>query len=438
MRKMNINFYKEIISKLESLIRKEYRVLFLKGTLISFILILGVFALLSLVESFAYFRSTFRTVLFFVLLIVSIGSIGYLIIIPLLKYLNVFKSRDYFYSANKVGKHFPEVKDDLLNALQLVSKDGTNTLYSTSLLDAAFKNVYDRAKPIKFESIVDFSRVKKLAVYFFSLLAFSVLLFAFVPGLQAASYRLVNFNKEFIPPAKFYFEVSPGNSELTKGEKVDFVIKVIGEVPKKVFLFTREESQTNFEEHELQKDSLGEYKFSIQQLRSSLFYYASAKDIQSEEYQITVIDHPVLRSLDVKVISPSYSGIPVSEQKDNGNISALIGSNVEVSLLSNKELKSAYIEFEDSTTVKLKVQNNFAKGNFRVRKDNSYTVIVNDFAENKNLQPVRYYVKALFDANPMIELIYPKQDVNLANDSRVAIEVRVNDDYGFSKLESKL
>lgn len=432
---MNISFYKEIISKLESLIRKEYLVLFLKGTLISSILILVVFTLFSLVETLAYFTSTFRTVLFFVLLIVSIGSIGYLIIIPLLKYFNVFKSRDYFYSANKVGKHFPEVKDDLLNALQLVSIDKINTLYSPSLLDAAFKNVYERSKPIKFESIVDFSRVKNLAIYFFSLLAICVLLFAFVPSLQAASYRLVNFNREFIPPAKFYFEVYPGNSEVTKGDKVDFEIKVIGEVPKKVFLLTREESQTNFEEQELQKDSLGEYKFSIQQLRSSLFYYASAEDIQSEEYQIKVIDHPVLRSLDVKVISPSYSGIPVSEQKDNGNISALIGSNVEVSLLSNKELKSAYIEFEDSITVELKVQNNFAKGNFRVRKDNSYTVIVNDFAENKNLQPVRYYIKALYDANPMIELIYPKQDVNLANDSRIAIEVRINDDYGFSKLE---
>ena len=96
-------------------------------------------------------------------------------------------------------------------------------MYSTSLLDAAFKNVYERAKPIKFESIVDLSKVKKLAKYFVLIFAFCVLLFAFVPGLQAASNRLVNFNQEFIPPAKFYFEVYPGNAEITKGENVDFV-----------------------------------------------------------------------------------------------------------------------------------------------------------------------------------------------------------------------
>ena len=431
---MNTSFYKEIINKLELLVKKEYFALLLFGLFAALIISIGTFTVFNLVELISYFNSTIRTVLFFVFLLISIGAISYLIIFPLLKYFNVIGGRNYFHSANKVGKYFPEIKDDLLNAMQLVSSDKTKTIYSPALLDAAFKNVYERAKPIRFESIVDLSKVKKLAKYFILLFAFCALLFVFVPGLQAASNRLISFNQEFIPPAKFYFEVHPGNDEITKGENVDFVVVIKGEVPKKVLLLTREESQTNFEEHELQKDSLGEYRFSIQQLRSSLFYYASAEDIQSEEYQIKVIDRPVIRSLDVKVISPSYSNIPVLEQKDNGNVSALVGSNVEISLLTNKELKSAYIEFEDTTSSVLKVQGNLVKGSFRIRKDNSYIIVLNDLSDNNNLQPVRYYIKSFYDSNPAIELVYPKQDVSLANDSRVPIEVKVNDDYGFSKL----
>ena len=163
-------------------------------------------------------------------------------------------------------------------------------------------------------------------------------------------------------------------------------------------------------------------------------YFAFAEDIKSEEFRINVIDHPVIRSLDVKVISPAYSNIPVLEQKDNGNVSALVGSTVEISLLSNKELKSAQIEFEDTTKINLNVKNNFVKGSFRVKKDNSYVILLNDINDNQNLQPVRYYIKANYDSNPAIELSYPKQDINLANDSRVPIEVKINDDYGFSKL----
>ncbi len=431
---MNKSFYKEIIGKLKLLIKKEYFALFLFGLFLTFIIIVSAFALFSLFELAAYSKSIVRTIIFFTFMLISISSIGYWILLPLLKYFDAFRKWDYFYSAKRVGMHFPEIKDDLLNAMQLVSSDKSNSLYSTSLLDAAFKNVYERAKIIRFESIVDFSKVKKLAKYFVLLFVFCALLFAFIPGLQAASNRLVSFNQEFIPPAKFYFEIYPGNTEVTKGENVDFIILVKGEVPKKIFLLTREESQTNFEEHELQKDSAGEYKFSIQQLRSTLFYYASAEDLKSDVFQIKVIDRPVIRSLDVKVISPAYSNIPMLEQKDNGNVSALIGSDIEISLLSNKELKSAAIEFEDSTSTDLKVQDNFVKGSFRIRKDNSYIIVLSDIGDNKNLQPVRYYIKALYDSNPAIELIYPKENINLANDSRVPIEVKLNDDYGFSKL----
>jgi hypothetical protein len=431
---LNTSFYREIIGKLELLIKKEHFALFLVGLLIALIIIVGAFTLFSLFELVAYSKSTVRTILFFALILLTIGSVIYLIILPLLKYFNVFRNRDYFYSANKVGKHFPEIKDDLLNAMQLVSSSKNNSLYSTALLDAAFQNVYERAKPIRFESIVDFCKVKNLSVYFLSVFVFCFLMFAFVPGLQAASNRLVNFNKEFIPPAKFYFEVYPGTAEVTKGEKVDFVIRVKGEVPQKVFISTKEESQTNFEDHELQKDSVGEYKFSIQQVRSSVYYYAFAEDIRSEEFIVNVIDRPVMRSLNVKVTAPGYANIPLLEQKDNGNVYAIVGSNVEISLLSNKDLKSAYIKFEDSTSAILKVQNNLAAGSFRVKKDNSYTIIIEDLVANKNLQPVRYFVKALYDSNPAIELVYPIQDINLANDSRVAIEVKIIDDYGFSKL----
>jgi hypothetical protein len=388
----------------------------------------------TLIELAGNFNSNIRTILFFILLAVSIGSMGYFITVPMLRYFNVFKKWDYFYSANKVGKHFPEIKDDLLNAMQLVSSDNKNTLYSQNLLDAAFKNIYVRAKPIRFESIVDFSKVKNLSYYLLSLFGFITLLFVFVPGLQAASNRIINFNQEFIPPAKFYFEVYPGNKEITKGENVEFLIRVKGEIPKKVFLLTREESQTNFEEHQLQKDSLGNYHFSVLQLRSSLNYYASAEDIKSEEFKIGVIDRPVIRSMDVKVISPGYSNIPILEQKDNGSVTALVGSIVEINLLSNKELTSARIEFEDSTKTELTVTSNIVKGSFRIKKDNSYFILLQDLNGNQNLQPVRYYIKAIYDAAPNIELVYPKQDINLANDSRIATEVTINDDYGFSKL----
>ena len=126
---MNTSFYKEIISKLELLVKKEYFELLLFGLCAALIITIGTFTVFSLVEMIAYFNSTIRTVLFFIFLLISIGAISYLIVLPLLKYFNLIGSRNYFYSASKVGKYFPEIKDDLLNAMQLVSSDKTKTIY---------------------------------------------------------------------------------------------------------------------------------------------------------------------------------------------------------------------------------------------------------------------------------------------------------------------
>ena len=71
--------------------------------------------------------------------------------------------------------------------------------------------------------------------------------------------------------------------------------------------------------------------------------------------KLLVIDRPIVRNLDVEVISPSYSNIPKSVQKDNGNIQALLGSRVSFNISSTKKLKEAKLEFADSSIVDLKV-----------------------------------------------------------------------------------
>ena len=176
-----------------------------------------------------------------------------------------------------------------------------------------------------------------------------------IPGLQAASYRLVNFSKEFISPPKFTFEVSPGNTQVTKGQDVAIKIRVNGEKPKDVFLALKDIDQTNFDLQELKADSLGIYSFERRSIRNTFNYYATAENISSDEFRIEVIDRPIIKSLDLSINSPNYSKIPAIQQKDNGNITALIGSSVNLNVSSSKELSKAKLLFGDSTSLEMKI-----------------------------------------------------------------------------------
>jgi hypothetical protein len=426
-------YFKEVINKLERLTKREYA-LFASIGLQSFLIIsAAVFFSFTLLEYIGNFSSDFRTILFFVFLLFFFSTFIFLFVVPLLKHFNLFRKTDYFAAAGKVAKNFPSVKDDLLNAMQLVSgKD--NSLYSTRMVDAAFSQVYNRTQKIEFEKSVSFSKSKQLLYYTVSIVVISFALIIFVPQLQAASGRILNFNQEFIPPAKFSFKVYPGNQQLTKGEDVEITAGVSGIAPREVYLAIKSDEQTDFVFYEMEIDSSGRYYYSQSSVRNSFGYYVTAEDVRSEEYKIEVIDRPIIKTFEVTITPPSYSRLPPVEQKDNGNITALIGSNVNLRLSSTKNLTNAEIMFGDSSVQKLVIDSEKATGNFRVRGDNSYQIALTDTNGNNNLFPITYNIKAMYDSYPSIDLISPSGSTDLNNDSRLPLLLKIADDYGFTKL----
>lgn len=428
------NYYKEIISKLENLTKKEYTFfasLGIQSAIMGGVLVFTFFAFL---EMLFHFSSTARTILFLIFLVITIGGLGYMFLLPMLKYFNIFRKTDYFKTARKVGNNFPDVRDDLLNAMQLVSTDKNNLLYSPSLINAAFYQVYSKTKGIRFESIVSFKRAQELFLYFSGVIVFAFILLSYVPGLNAASNRLMKYGEEFIPPQKFYFEVEPGNSKVTKGDDVRISVRVIGPVPKETDIAIKYEEQTGFAYQKVLTDSTGRYNFDIHAVRQSFKYYAQAENVKSDVYTIEVIDPPIIKTFDLTITPPAYSKLPQTEQKDNGNITSLKGSNVEIRLSSTKELKTAKLQFADTTNFVLSVNGSEAKGNFRIKGDNNYQVLLTDLNGNTNQSPITYSIKALPDAYPTIDVIKPIENGNLGNDNRLPILLKITDDYGFTKL----
>ncbi len=427
-------YYKEIVNKLERLVKKEYALFASLGIQKSLLIGISIFTMFVFLEMFAHFSAGVRTVMILLVLIFLFGFIISLFIVPLLKYFGVFRKTDYLKTAAKVGIQFPEVKDDLLNAMQLVSEEKPEAKYSKNLIEAAFYGVYSKIKGVDFSSIVSFKKAKQFLLYFAGIVFFCGVLLAFIPGLKAASYRLVNYNREFIPPPKFIFEVEPGNSEVTKGNNLTISIRVKGEVPKEVFLDIKNKDQTNFEQQQIFSDSLGNYRYEMPAVRNSFQYYAAAENIKSEVYLIEVIDRPIVKTFEVTVNSPAYSKIPPVNQKDNGNVTALIGSVVELKIGSTKNLTKAKLEFDDTTKKELEVNGFQAQGKFSVRKDVDYKIILTDGNDNQNLSPITYSIKALYDAYPSIDIVSPNQNVSLANDNRLPLDAKISDDYGFTKL----
>lgn len=426
-------YFQEIIARLEVADRKEYLRRILQGLIKTGLIGISFFLLFSFAELIGNFSSMVRTILFFIFLISVLAMLLYGVIIPLFKYFKLFAERNYLETADKVGYHYPDIKDDLKNAMQLVAVSDMK-LYSSFLVDAAFKSVYEKTSSVRFDSVVKFDTLRKPALRLLSLAVFTSLLFFLMPGFADASARLVQFDREFIPPARFQIEVLPGNIEVTKDSGFDIVVKITGDQPVNVSLFSRDDEQTDYTEFSLTADSLKDYVYEIKSIRSSFNYFVQADEVESEMFRIDVVDRPIIKTISFKVTPPAYSAIPSFEQKDNGNITSLIGSRVDIILTSTKNLSSANIEFDDTTRTELTVNQNSAEGNIRIRKETSYRVIIKDEKNNENQNPITYIIKPVYDEFPAIELLLPGRDIPLANDNRVPLFARISDDFGFTKL----
>ncbi len=427
-------YYQDLIARFKNLSRKEFTILALLGLEVTVILGISVFISFAVLETIGNFSTGVRTILFFLLIFIVSAAAGFLFIFPVLKYFGFGKRIDFFEKARYVGNKFPLVKDDLLNAMELVSDSGTRTLYSTPLIEEAFRTVYKRTANIDFSSIIDFQRVKQAFYLALAVTTVCLLFLLFIPGLNASAARLIQFNKEFIPAGRFIFKISPGNAQITRGENINIAVTVKGKKPDKVFIALKNEEQTAFENKELAADSSGQYNLLLGGVRSSFKYYAFAEDSKSEEFNIDVIERPIIKTLDITVTSPSYSRIPQQKQKDNGNLTALAGSIVDLTITSTKELGNAELVFDDTLVVPLKLQGSDAVGSFKIKGDQHYKVLLTDNAGNNNLNPIIYEIKTVYDSYPTIELINPQKDAALPNDNRIPVAVKISDDFGFSRL----
>ena len=122
-------YYKEIIKKLEGVIRKKHFQFLLMGIQIFVLAVFSNFTFYSFLELILNFNSIVRTVLFILFLIIAGGLFLYFIVYPILKYFGFLRKENYSSAAKEVGRIIPNIKDDLLNSMQIVSEVKQKSCY---------------------------------------------------------------------------------------------------------------------------------------------------------------------------------------------------------------------------------------------------------------------------------------------------------------------
>ena len=435
--------YELLKNKISAFSKAENSVL-LTSKLLNSILFIGLLLFLNIsIEAIFRNSNTIRELSFFSIL-TGILLIPIIIANKPLSLLFGLKKYDSIEKVSlKIGKFFPEIKDRLSNAIQLLNIDNKDS----DLINNAFDSAYQASKDLDFKSILDRSSIKRsLRLLMFSFLPLLIISSIYMNSFLNAGERIYHFQKSFLPPIPFVLSLDSNQNRVKKGEDYVIEVNVNGEAPEEIILNLKEGLQDGFTPYKIKISEDSTYKFLIKSIKNKIVFNAEASYFNqisnTDNYTVEVINTPIVKSISGNVRFPSYTKLlPVNVDESSADISALIGSNFNFEINSNNSLASAKLVFESliktdslDKQIDLKVEDKKATGSFKIDRSGTYKFIINDTNGESNLNPITYKIIALRDEYPDIELIQPENDINLSENQLLAIQSKLIDDYGISKL----
>lgn len=428
--------YSEIIGRLAAVRKKENLAAVLYGALLSTIALVGALLVALLAEGVFYMEIVPRTIIFYSLLAFAVGLLVWMVARPLMRLVKILPNESDSVTARKVGRHIPQINDHLVNILQLKHEREGSPLYSVELIDASFEDVRKEIDPVDFIMVVSYAGSRRMSRLLTMAAGFSVLLFGVFPdAFFGSATRLLRYNQSFAAPAEFRFVIEPGNKEIMKGETVPITVRVEGSRLKSITLSSKPEGQIEYDRHALEVAADGKFTFDLPSVKSTTFYFVHAGAVNSDEYKLTVIDRPIVKMLRLNLSFPSYTKLPPRQLDDNiGDVTALKGTRVGVSVEVSKDIVEARLVFQDRSELSLGVSGTKAAGSVTLMKEQTYHLLLKDVSGVTNAEPIEYSMKVLADAYPAASILIPGTNIDITENRQLNMLFKIADDYGFTRL----
>ncbi len=416
--------YKILIQKLDAFIRKYYKNQIIRGIIYSIAALIVFYLSITLVEYFAYFGTVARTILFYLYLIVSALILIKLILIPLFKIFRIGKLISHRQAADIIGHHFSDVRDRLLNTLQLKELSDKSS-DNTDLINASIDQRIAKLNPVPFSKAIDFNTNKKYLKYAIPPVLVVLVLLLASPGIiTEPTSRIIKHSEHFEREAPFRFILE--NSELTAIQQDDYTVKVKIEgesVPDQVFINRDGTSQR------MRKINSVLFTHTFRNLQKDLEFSFQAEKFSSEKYIIRVLPKPIVLNFETELNYPDYIGRQDEVLGNTGDL--IIPEGTEVKWIFNtRDASKMNMQFGDSSFVLSKTGSNEFSFEERFFKSLPYSISTqNDYL--KNADSLLFTISVIPDVYPSISV---EEFSDSIYDNRLYFRGFIKDDYGFRSL----
>jgi hypothetical protein len=410
--------FEHLLDQIDAFIRKYYKNEMIKGFLLFSLFFLFSFLLTTSLEYVGRFSSGTRAFLFFGFIAVNVLLLIRYIFIPLSKIISFGKRINRYQASEIIGSFFPEISDRLKNTLQLHDALDQNE-GNIELLRASVFQKSEQLNVIPFSSAIDFGKNKKYLRYLLPIFTVFVLLAVFVPSLiTQGTERVVNYNQEYAP-FKFYLNENKLTVEEGQDAEVSVILKGTA-LPENVYLISENGKFL------INRVSKNFFKGIIRKPKESSFFYFTANDYTSDNYQLNVIGKSILGKLEAKLIYPTYLSKTPEVIQNAGDLTVPEGTQIEWSVLT-KNTKKVEVNWNGNKQIQTELG---FKLNKKVNNESKLKFKLYNAFKSK-IDSANYGISVIKDAHPTVDVEEFKDSVS---DGVRYFKGQIGDDYGLKSL----
>ncbi|MCB9164687.1 MAG: DUF4175 domain-containing protein [Flavobacteriales bacterium] len=418
----------DLIVKLDAFVRKYYKDRVIRGLLYSVGLLVAFYLAAALLEYVGHFGTAARTLLFWGTVLAATLVVLRFIAIPLLKLFRLGPVISHEEAARIIGTHFAEVKDKLLNTLQLRHMADA-TPEQRALITAAITQRSRELGPVAFVNAIDLRRNTRYLRYALPPLAVLLVLLLAAPSLiTGPTERLIAHGSDFIPDAPFRFVLVNDSLEVPEDQDFEVVVVIEGQaIPQQA------ELEIGDQRIPMVKKDATHFTHRFRNVQQAITFRFAAEGHRSEGHTLRTIPDPLLLDFGLHLEYPAYLGRPAEEVSNTGDITVPAGTRVtwEVNARSADAMDLA---FDDTTLVLAPAAATAVHGRFRASRRllHSHTYRMRPrHGDRAARDPLQYRVEVVPD-------LYPTIQVDTRTDStalkRLFYRGVIADDHGFKRL----
>ncbi len=332
----------------------------------------------------------------------------------------------------RIEETYPGSHDDLRNALQLDAEALARANphgVALDLVQALHGRVARQVAEFKARSVGRRRRLQGVAWCAMLVLA-AVGVSRLQPGALGESWRMLTQPQSYLPARAMDITIEPVQAVIARGDNFDVQAQVSGRLPRHMQIRLQRDGEAA-QSYDMEGQEPGVFRYTLLEPQASLRFQAVSGGYASEPGALKVVPDPAVGQLVLRYLYPDYTGLPEQVQEGGGDIQALPGTQVRVSMRANVPLASGRMRFEVGDEVPLAITDGQElRGELLVMQNDAYVIEVEDLHGLKNSRPPHFAVQVQPDAAPTVEVIEPGDGVEVDETTTLSIRYQAADDFG--------